>query len=273
MRIATSFVALACFAAGAVGQATFQDGDFADGSWGFELVEAPNPSGAIASAEQVTGGNPGFALRVRVDVDADAGDRAGALNRFGTTRDTRYVPGTMGAIVAVDAEFDVRSVAAPANARVAFALKQAFVTFVGPELPPPTGAAWESRRYLALSQDLFTRFDDPGVHPDFSDGGPPIRFGLILLHESAGAASTAIVEFDNFFAKAWNRCPGDLDDGSGSGTPDGGVDIGDLLYFLANFENGDLTVDLDDGSRHGVPDQGVDVNDLLFFLERFEIGC
>jgi predicted outer membrane repeat protein len=33
-------------------------------------------------------------------------------------------------------------------------------------------------------------------------------------------------------------CPADLDDGSGTGSPDGGVTIDDLLYFLARFEGG-----------------------------------
>lgn len=33
-------------------------------------------------------------------------------------------------------------------------------------------------------------------------------------------------------------CPGDIDDGSGTGKPDGGVDINDLLYFLDHFEAG-----------------------------------
>ncbi len=35
-----------------------------------------------------------------------------------------------------------------------------------------------------------------------------------------------------------NPCPADLDDGSGTGTPDGGVDISDLLYFLVRFDAG-----------------------------------
>ena len=33
-------------------------------------------------------------------------------------------------------------------------------------------------------------------------------------------------------------CPSDLDDGSGTGTPDGGVDINDLLFFLTHYEAG-----------------------------------
>jgi hypothetical protein len=70
-------------------------------------------------------------------------------------------------------------------------------------------------------------------------------------------------------------CPADLDDGSGNGVKDGGVDINDLLYYLAKFEQGAPQADLDnDGDpAAGVPDGGVDINDLLFFLSRFESGC
>ncbi len=69
------------------------------------------------------------------------------------------------------------------------------------------------------------------------------------------------------------HCPSDLDDGSGSGTPDGGTDINDLLFFLARYEAADLPADLDDGSGSGTPDGGVDINDLLFFLSHYETGC
>ncbi len=70
-------------------------------------------------------------------------------------------------------------------------------------------------------------------------------------------------------------CPADLDNGSGTGTTDGGVDINDLLYFLVQFESGSTAADLDnDGDpASGTPDGGVDINDLLFFLARFEAGC
>lgn len=69
------------------------------------------------------------------------------------------------------------------------------------------------------------------------------------------------------------HCPADLDDGSGNGIPDDGVDVNDLLYFLAAFEEGSLAADLDNGSGTAVPDASVDINDLLFFLARFEAGC
>ncbi len=69
------------------------------------------------------------------------------------------------------------------------------------------------------------------------------------------------------------HCAADLDDGSGTGTPDGGVTIEDLLYYLALYAEGRLRADLDDGSGTGTPDGGVTIDDLLYFLTRYDLGC
>ncbi len=68
-------------------------------------------------------------------------------------------------------------------------------------------------------------------------------------------------------------CVADVDDGSGTGTLDGTVDISDLLYYLTLFDAGNLSSDVDDGSGSGTPDGGVDISDLLYFLFRFDAGC
>lgn len=68
-------------------------------------------------------------------------------------------------------------------------------------------------------------------------------------------------------------CPADLDAGLGDGQPDGAVDINDLLYFLALYEQGALGADLDDGTGLGRPDAAVEIGDLLYFLMRYEGGC
>ncbi len=68
-------------------------------------------------------------------------------------------------------------------------------------------------------------------------------------------------------------CVADVDDGSGTGTPDGGVTIDDLLYYLTIFEAGVIGADVDDGSGTGTPDGGVTIDDLLYYLLRFEAGC
>jgi hypothetical protein len=68
-------------------------------------------------------------------------------------------------------------------------------------------------------------------------------------------------------------CIADLDDGSGTGVADGGIDINDLLFFLAMYEAGDLNADIDDGGGWGIGDFGVDINDLLMFLDHYEAGC
>jgi hypothetical protein len=73
-----------------------------------------------------------------------------------------------------------------------------------------------------------------------------------------------------------NPCPADLDndgDFANGGQRDGGIDVSDLLYFLAGFELGAPAIDLDNGSGTGTPDGGVDISDLVYFLVRFEGGC
>jgi hypothetical protein len=68
-------------------------------------------------------------------------------------------------------------------------------------------------------------------------------------------------------------CVADFDDGSGTGVPDGGVTIDDLLYYLSIFETGVICADVDDGSGTGTTDGGVTIDDLLYYLFRFEAGC
>lgn len=70
-----------------------------------------------------------------------------------------------------------------------------------------------------------------------------------------------------------NLCVADTDDGTGSGTPDGGVGIEDLLYYLGQYDAGSLVADVDDGSGTGIRDGGVGIEDLLYFLGRYDAGC
>jgi hypothetical protein len=74
-------------------------------------------------------------------------------------------------------------------------------------------------------------------------------------------APSCVADFDN-----------DSDYGNGR-TPDGGVDINDLLSYLGAFEDGHVSADVANGSGQNIPDGGVDVNDLIYFLIRFEQGC
>lgn len=88
---------------------------------------------------------------------------------------------------------------------------------------------------------------------------------ITAIHNNVGGAVYKIV--------ANAPCPADVDDGTGTGTPDGGVTIDDLLFYLAMFELGVPGADLDNGSGTGTPDGGVTIDDLLFYLSRFEQGC
>lgn len=68
-------------------------------------------------------------------------------------------------------------------------------------------------------------------------------------------------------------CDADFDDGSFTGTPDYGVTVDDLLYYVHVFGLGDRDADVDDGSGRGHRDQAVTIEDLLYYLAHFESGC
>ncbi len=93
------------------------------------------------------------------------------------------------------------------------------------------------------------------------------EFSIIQATTGNGAASSREI---SLYRKP---CVADLDDGSGTGTPDAGITIDDLLYYLTLFENGATPADFDDGSGLGIPDGGVTIDDLLYFLFRFDAGC
>lgn len=99
----------------------------------------------------------------------------------------------------------------------------------------------------------------------------------LSITDSLGREPVALTTGEGYFGLAFIRldigCPADLDDGTFTGTRDGAVDINDLLYFLAAYENGDVAADLDDGSATGHHDGAVTIDDLLYFLALFEQGC
>jgi hypothetical protein len=68
-------------------------------------------------------------------------------------------------------------------------------------------------------------------------------------------------------------CVADFDDGSNTGTPDGGITIDDLLFYLDRFAAGESAADIDDGTATATPDDGVTIDDLLYYLTRFDAGC
>ncbi len=107
-------------------------------------------------------------------------------------------------------------------------------------------------------------------------GGTTLAITAAGIHRFE-IASNGVTGFDDMVfplpVAPGASCPADLDDGSGTGTQDGGVDINDLLYFLGAYEAGDVAADLDDGTMTGTHDGGVDINDLLFFLTHYEGGC
>ena len=100
--------------------------------------------------------------------------------------------------------------------------------------------------------------------------------GTIGQHDSQQGALLGDYSFSGGFwvpGVTTYQCPADVDDGSNTGTRDGGVGIEDLLYYLALFNAGDWRADLDDGTFTGTHDGGVGIEDLLYYLSAYNAGC
>jgi hypothetical protein len=170
-------------------------------------------------------------------------------------------------------EVNAFSISPPANGQLSgLSINQRFGSLPGPTawsslttIGAPTATRTIPANVLQPNTDYFaTWYFDQRVSTSYP---PPavvtftnVTFGNITRVAFRTGAATV-------------SCAADLDNGSGSGTPDGGVDINDLLFFLGEFEAGSTDADLDNGSGNGTPDGGVDINDLLFFLGHFEAGC
>lgn len=100
-------------------------------------------------------------------------------------------------------------------------------------------------------------------------GGLAIN-NVVALDVAAGGTNTMTILDSRSFPVP---CIADVDDGTGTGTPDGGVGIEDLLYYLGLYDAGSVFADVDDGTGTGTPDGGVGIEDLLFYLERYDAGC
>ncbi len=170
-----------------------------------------------------------------------------------------------------------------------------FTRFTGLEIEPSGGTIAEPFEYLTggyFRPDFSTRLYDVYPVRTSPDGTTPCLDIDLTPAEIVPTITTATLlprvvslqgEFPWFPPVTLSTpvattvcppsCPPDVDDGSGTGTPDGGLTIDDLIYYLTIFENGDLAADFDDGSGTGTPDGGVTIDDLLYYLTIFEAGC
>ncbi len=149
---------------------------------------------------------------------------------------------------------------APGSARVPEAIAAYNAYRRGARQAFSTGA---SILYRRSNVDRFYQPDSAGL--------PDVALGALGLGEllSPGLIDRVLVSS----ALSCAPCLADTDDGSGTGTPDGGVTIDDLLFYLVLFEAGDVRADVDDGSATGTRDGGLTIDDLLYYLVRFEGGC
>jgi hypothetical protein len=137
----------------------------------------------------------------------------------------------------------------------------------------PAGAHARFRIAIAGVSGVYaTSLDSPGAWAELIPALPnaPVRdihfdsFDRVFIAGLLGRGAWTVTLPD---------CVADMDNGTGTGTPDGGVGIEDLLYYLGVYDAGTSRADVDDGTGTGTPDGGVGIEDLLYYLERYDAGC
>lgn len=137
-----------------------------------------------------------------------------------------------------------------------------------------TYLGWVWRPGMASPQILHDVIEQPAIFSRVSDVRAINNRGQIIASSyNSSFPSPAEQSRRAVILTPIGRCVADMDNGTGTGTPDGGVTIDDLLYYLAVFADGIARADIDDGSGTGMLDGGVTIDDLLYFLIRYEAGC
>ncbi len=290
---------------GGPGTPMVDDGTGCDASAGDGIYSAEVLVGALAdgsysvpiSATGSLGGSGGAIASIGVD---NAGDSLATANKRGDGVSTTLA-GAIGTPTDVDIHaicvFDtsaafVASVVGGASFDTQLFLFDGTGTGVLMDDDEPVGTTLQSEisgvaftlpgtvAYLAIS-----RFDNDPLNAGGAEIWADTPFDVVRAPDGTAAAG-------DFVLASWNNtptaaagaytitltgasqlCPADYDDGSATGSPDCGVDISDLLYYLFLFDLGSTDADLDDGSGTGTRDCGVDISDLLYYLFRFDLGC
>lgn len=132
---------------------------------------------------------------------------------------------------------------------------------------PTLTYAWRKDSTTLTNGGSITGADTATLTINPAAAGDVGSYDVVITNSCGSATSDAATLSVN------TGCVADVDDGSGTGAPDGAVTIDDLLYYLTIFEQGALAADVDDGSGTGVQDGAVTIDDLLYYLGRFEVGC
>lgn len=107
--------------------------------------------------------------------------------------------------------------------------------------------------------------------PMYTDPRPGLfgRFDCVVSNACGSVTSERTFYTSNgCVAESWN-----CNDFGGCGCGVVGQGSDGILYYLYEFIEGHIEADCDDGTFTGTPDGGVTIDDLVYWLFRYEIGC
>lgn len=179
----------------ALGQVTFQDGDFVDATWVVDTIG----TGSVVGAQVVGVGNPGKARQVTNVLGDGSNTLIRGFHRFGTTQATTYEPLTQGPIASLEYALDYFPVGGPTGGQgVAFGLRQGQVTYFASSLAIGNTSAWQTHAASLTASD-FARMDGLAGVPNFVNGAR-IRFGFMTYNSWNGTSTgfETVALYDNF---------------------------------------------------------------------------
>lgn len=193
-------IALAC-ASCASANVVYSDGTFSNADWGFELVSVNGSTGSANSSQSVAGGNPGSSRQTFVTQGTQVNGVTYAVNRFGTTQASRYVPSVSGAITSLNFSVDARFDSPPPSIFLAgvFAMvKQDNRVYVFNTGAIFSNTGWQTFSSTGLTANAFSQISGTSAPLDFSAAGAPLRFGYAIFVGDGVSVRTGEVFIDNF---------------------------------------------------------------------------
>jgi hypothetical protein len=238
----------------------FNDGEFLPAGWTqFRYFGGRDAIGGVFATDRIPAGGAPAAYRQVTHIWTGPGDLIVVHLRAGAV----YDPAVSGGIASIDAQLDAAftPVTVPFWVGCGVALLQGAQLYVHNHVA--TSPNWTRFGGFGLRAEDFSDYYEPGLHPDFSAGGEPIRVGYYTSNGvDCACGRTTALGVDNWSVAIHPEgatCRVDL-------SGDGLVDFSDFLEFLNLFDAGDERVDFNE-------DGIIDFGDYLEFLNLFEVGC
>ena len=178
------------------GAQSYGGGTFANSSW--KIIPVTSGGGGTCTATQKTGGNPGTYRSITTTVNGSTG--GSELWAFQENVAAKYNPAAKGAITSISYHEDSKLFSGFGEGqRTGPALEQnGVIYFMMTQVLDTTSTHWTKQSVVNLTAADFSPLGDPTAHPDFSQTGALIQFGIYRANSAGSSGYTIVAGVDNW---------------------------------------------------------------------------